>query len=62
MSKTALIYSVSCFIWGLGGFFWGAKPTKGPTWRRDWADCGQKSNKPQIILFVVQAFVNECSS
>jgi len=48
-------------IWGLGGFFWGAKPTKSP--RSDGPEeTGQKSNKLQIILFVVQAFVNECSS
>jgi len=48
-------------IWRLGALFGGLSPPK-PPWRRDWADCGQKSNKLQVILFFLQVFMNECSS
>jgi len=30
MTKTSLIYSASCFNWGVLQFLWGTKPTKAP--------------------------------
>jgi len=37
-TKTPLIYSASRFsLGGLGALFGGAKSTKAPPWRRDWA-------------------------
>jgi len=38
------------FQFGVLNFVREAKPTKTP-WQRDWADCGQKPKKVQIILF-----------
>jgi len=56
LTKIPLIYSAHVSIWGLVGLFLGAKPTKAPSWRRDWEDCGQKSNNLQIILFFPTSF------
>ena len=37
----------------------GLSPPNPPPRRRDWADCGQKSNKLQIILFYPKSFYGQ---
>jgi len=46
MTKSQLIYSVSCFnLGGLGVLFGGDKPLKAPPWRRDWLKCNTDCKK-----------------
>jgi len=43
-------------LWGFELCLGGAKPTNGPSWRRDGADCGQNLNELQIVLFFPTSF------
>jgi len=63
MTKTPLIYSVSCFNLGTWSFVWGGlSPPKPPS--GDGAE--QTVDKSRIscrsYYFLLQAFMNECSS
>jgi len=49
LTKTPLFYSVSRFILGeLGALFGGAKPTKTPSWRRDWPVHQSHGTSPSV--------------